>query len=487
MADFGDVIIVIPGIFGSRLEREDGTLVYDLTLAGLPRTLWTLAGTGASHLNADSPPDDGVSATDLFNYQLLPGFFGNDDYDGLIAMLRASVKYPDQQVVKFPYDWRASNRWAAERLDRVARAALKAWQESSGNASAKLWLLCHSMGGLVARYFCEHLGGAEITCQLITIGTPHRGAAEALDVLINGKRLGGLVNVSRFVRSLPSVYELLPQYPVLREPDGGVFRLADAYGFGDRLAFPKGARVAGATDPPPTLRGSLPALDRAMLRRAISFHAAIRNPVVERANQGAPPPYGLRCILNRRQPTVLSALGVTGGWEASEMDALAPDDQAPDPAHRGDGTVPAFAAIPIEWENTADAVPVATKHVGMPASKAVIEVLHNWIRPQDARAHMGGGVHDKDVLGLRVPGAMMQGDELFVAVDALSAANVTITLEPVEGGRPGRSTRARLFGNAEPVSIGLGTANPGAWRVVVTSEDRRRPTVSDYVVVLTNG
>ena len=140
-----------------------GTLLYDLTLAGLPRTLWTLNGVGLAHLNQDAPPGDGVVATDLFNFQLLPGFFGNDGYDALVAMLQENVRYPDQQVIKFPYDWRASNRWAAERLNDEARSALREWQSSSGNTDAKLWLVCHSMGGLVARYFCEHLGGAEIT------------------------------------------------------------------------------------------------------------------------------------------------------------------------------------------------------------------------------------------------------------------------------------------------------------------------------------
>lgn len=118
-----------------------------------------VTGKGLDHLNQDSPPDDDVKATDLFNYQLLPGFFGNDDYSALIDRLRSSVKEPGSQVIKFPYDWRASNKWAAERLNIVARDALKEWQHSSGNADAKLWLVCHSMGGLVARYFCEHLGG----------------------------------------------------------------------------------------------------------------------------------------------------------------------------------------------------------------------------------------------------------------------------------------------------------------------------------------
>lgn len=44
MADFGDLIVVVPGLLGSRLERADGTLLYDLTLADLSKILWALTG-----------------------------------------------------------------------------------------------------------------------------------------------------------------------------------------------------------------------------------------------------------------------------------------------------------------------------------------------------------------------------------------------------------------------------------------------------------
>lgn len=491
MANFGDVIIVIPGIFGSRLERKDGTLFYDLTLARLPRTLWTLAGQGMSHLRPDAPPDDGVVATDLFNYQLLPGFFGNEDYGALLAALRNSVPYPDQQVIKFPYDWRASNRWAAEQLDRVARDALKAWRAASGNAQAKLWLVCHSMGGLVARYFCEHLGGAEITRELITICTPHRGAAKALDVLVNGMRLGGLIDISRFVQSLPSVYELLPQYPVLRDVSasgsGAAFRLADAYGLGDRLPLPRRAQATGTPEPAPAFGGGLPKLDRSMLERAVDFHAAIRHPVVKRMDEGAPAPYTVRCFLNRRQPTFLSALLRGNDMQASSHDPLVLPDAQADPAQRGDGTVAAFAAVPIEWDDTSNAIAVSAKHVGMPASTVVTDALHNWIHPLDARAHMGGGVEDRDVLGLLVPGAIRQGEDLAIEVDALTAANVTVTVEPPDGSKPAVSIRTRVPGNGQPVTLDLGKFAQGAWRVTITPEDRRRPAVSDYVLVLAGG
>ncbi len=154
-----DVIVLLPGIGGSRLER-DGKAIYDLTVLSLPRLIWNWVGGDLAYTGGSGKPDDGVVATDLFNNQYIPGFFGVDDYDGLCATLRSVVANPAQQFFKFPYDWRASNRWAAEALDAFIRPKLHAWNQGGGGGDAKLWLVAHSMGGLVARYFLEHLGGA---------------------------------------------------------------------------------------------------------------------------------------------------------------------------------------------------------------------------------------------------------------------------------------------------------------------------------------
>ena len=39
----------------------------------------------------------------------------------------------------------------------------------------RISLVCHSMGGLVARYYLQQLGGARRVTDLVTLGTPHRG------------------------------------------------------------------------------------------------------------------------------------------------------------------------------------------------------------------------------------------------------------------------------------------------------------------------
>ncbi len=42
-------------------------------------------------------------------------------------------------------------------------------------SQAKIILICHSMGGLLARYYISHLKGKSYVEKLITIGTPHKG------------------------------------------------------------------------------------------------------------------------------------------------------------------------------------------------------------------------------------------------------------------------------------------------------------------------
>jgi pimeloyl-ACP methyl ester carboxylesterase len=43
-------------------------------------------------------------------------------------------------------------------------------------------VIAHSMGGLVARFYAQHLGGARRVDRLITLGTPHRGSYGAARV-----------------------------------------------------------------------------------------------------------------------------------------------------------------------------------------------------------------------------------------------------------------------------------------------------------------
>ena len=65
------------------------------------------------------------------------------------------------------YDWRLSCRYNARRLGTIIEPALQRWRDQGGQyADAQVVFVCHSMGGLIARWYIEQCGGAEITRKL---------------------------------------------------------------------------------------------------------------------------------------------------------------------------------------------------------------------------------------------------------------------------------------------------------------------------------
>lgn len=474
-----DIIILIPGIGGSRLER-DGKPIYDLSFQALPRLIWNWVGGDLAFHGGSAKPDDGVVATDLFNNQLIPGWFGIDDYEGLVATLRSVVKEPNKQFFKFPYDWRASNRWAAEALDAFVRPKLHDWQMGYGGPSARVWLVCHSMGGLVARYFLEKLGGADITRRLITIATPHRGAPKALNALVNGMRFGPL-DFSTVIRSFTSTYELLPQAAVVKVHSGSdeaLVRVADFFGMGNLLSQPKAATSSTA----PAGLAPLPHIDSDRLRDALAFHHAIREPVIRRMDSGDATPYEVTCLFNRRQKTPLSATWSDGELLMSDDNPLQlPVGENP-VFYRGDGTVPGPSAIPIEWQTTERALALDEKHVAMPSSQKLTDILQNLANPLDTFSYMGGADSDSG-LGLAVPPLVMAGEPFEIELDTVRAAQLTVSAESLQV--PGRlaKTERTTIGDGAAVRVEWTLSEPGTYRVAARSTDPTRPVISDWVVV----
>jgi triacylglycerol esterase/lipase EstA (alpha/beta hydrolase family) len=158
---------------------------------------------------------DGVTATRVVpDLHLIPGLWKIDGYGKIRQSLEKAFELTQgKNLFEFPYDWRRDNRAAARKLHREVHAWLSAWRKGSGQADAKLILVAHSMGGLVARHFLEVLGGWRDTRCLATFGTPYGGSINALQTLVEGTRIGGLIDVSATMRSFTSVYQLLPTYP----------------------------------------------------------------------------------------------------------------------------------------------------------------------------------------------------------------------------------------------------------------------------------
>ncbi|MDQ3936827.1 MAG: hypothetical protein M3340_19590 [Actinomycetota bacterium] len=347
-----DVVVVLPGIAGSVLQR-DGEPVWDFSAGGIVKQLRRLRAAGETLVldGDDGDPDahpGGVRATRLMPHaQAIPGLWKIDVYGSLVDRLERRLGLVrGKDLFEFPYDWRRDNRVSALQLERAAAG----WLERS--PGARLVLLCHSMGGLVARYFVEVLEGWRDTRLLITFGTPFRGAPKALVYLVNGLRApAGVVDVSDAVRTFPSVYQLLPTYPCLADARGELARLSEI----DSLPRP---------------------LDPERVRAGGAFHADIRAAAARNArDDDYAGKFRYRPVVGTEQVTIQAARRAEDGVEAMHLHGDG------DPG--GDGTVPAPSATPIEIEGQDLELFVARAHSGVHTAPEVAVQVESRIRGID--------------------------------------------------------------------------------------------------------
>lgn len=407
-----DVVVLIPGILGTKLERGDET-VWGLGHALL--NFWRLARklTGDLALRDDAfDPnvrergiDDGVVPRSLLAVPgVVPGFWRTGGYNVLAERLRKSNL--NFLVVEFPYDWRQSNRVSAQRLHDAVYPIIR--ERRATYPQARLQLVGHSMGGLVARWFAEVLDTEHHTRRVITIGTPYSGAAKALAVLANGDvRIGPKrLDLGELTRSLPSVAELLPTYPCVGSDPATLAALSDPL-----------VRVPG-----------LPDVVRA---HAVAFHAELAQ--AKQRNGGDSPSY--RPIIGTGQAT-------------DEWASIADDRVVPHPVEcvddRGDGTVPRQSASPPD-EGEDHAGWSSGRHAAFHESDAVWDSVFGALTARARRAAMSTG----DQISLEAPDYIEYLDSPPVLeIDVESAQGnkrlaLQVTLMDAEGQPVGRPEPAR--------------------------------------------
>jgi pimeloyl-ACP methyl ester carboxylesterase len=449
-----ELVVVVPGILGSRLTRvdRDGSRheLWGTTTTAIVKNLLTFGHRiqGLALRPDDDPeaPKDGIIPTGLISdFQLIPGFTGIAGYDGLIERLRRDNGLRDDQVIGFAYDWRLSNRVNGHKLAEFLDREVEKWRDTTGNRDSRAVLVCHSMGGLVARWCTEREHGYELVSRTITIGTPFKGAGMALDALVNGVRLPKHLG-PRFddlVRSLPSVRELLPTYACVRS-DGKLKRLdevdllpsgwaSEGLGFHRELAEAVSNRDPGRTDALDAFRGGL-------------------------------------------QPTLTTAsLGADGKLSCYETW----DGTAAGVNYGGDGTVPRDSATPPEWSNQALAKAVAQRHAKMQLAPSVQTELN--IILTDAPQRLSAGAE----LGMRLPPTVPTGEPFDVIVDAPPGLGLTARVDPLD------STTAPMKKAAKTDASGgyrmrIGPLAPGLYDVtIVRSNSKSAPVdeVSDTLLV----
>jgi len=450
-----DVVILIPGIMGSALAKE-GRVVWDVSSGAIGRALYSLGSSiHELALTSDASTGEGVMGTHLLaNLHLFPGFWKIDGYSGLSSFIRSRVgTIPGENYFEFPYDWRLDNRVSAARLETAALGWLETWR-SRGKNGARLVLIAHSMGGLVARYFLECLGGWRHTKMLITLGTPYRGSVKALDYLVNGnrKKIGPItiIDLTKLVRSFPSVHQLLPIYPCVGKTEDELTRLEDLPELGE--------------------------LDMLRARAGIDFHREIELAV--RKNRAHPDyatsGYRLLPIVGTYQPTYLSALIANG-----KMTPL--KTYKGETLLEGDGTVPRLSATPIEFSGAGKETFVACPHAS----------LQNF---DPARTQLRAALEDVDISEIKAVGLepiSIEIDDVFSASEPVRArARCAAALDPMQASitnlDTGEETQAELGRDQNDDDwqrLALPPLPAGAYRIDVDAGEEAEP-ITDLFAVL---
>jgi hypothetical protein len=351
MANQKDLVVLLPGITGSVLSRRAGNgKVEDLWGASGSAFWGALRSLGKSikklELGSDDD-DDGVFASRLVaDATIIPKLWKIDGYTVPARYIQGLGFRRGENFFEFPYDWRRDNRIAARQLQDMALSRLAEWRTQSGASDARLILVGHSMGGIVSRYFLECLGGWEHTRALFTFGTPYRGSLNALDFLVNGMKKGVgpvALDVSDLLRSLTSVYQLLPIYPCV-ESGGDLLRVAAAAESGLLSQDVKHDRAAAA---------------RAFHEEIIDSQAA--NAKTDRYREEG---YTVHPIVGIEQPTNQSARISGAGIEL--LRSYEGED------HGGDGTVPRVSAVPLEMSDADGEIFAADRHASLQNEPGVL-------------------------------------------------------------------------------------------------------------------
>jgi pimeloyl-ACP methyl ester carboxylesterase len=381
-----DLVVVLPGITGSTLHQH-GKPVWEPSAGAILNALHKL-GRSLKNLQlpegiGDDHPGDGVEPLALMpDVHVIPGIWS--PIRGYTALLKRLEKWRSHghvgKVVPVPYDWRLSNRYNGQRLGRIVEDELGRWRDSDpSRKDARVVFVCHSMGGLVARWYIEKCGGAAVTRKLVTLGTPYRGAARAIDQLLNGVRRGigpFAVDVTAFARSLPSSYQLLPDYACINHK-GALYRLDDE----------------GIT---------VPDLDAGMLSDALRFHRDL-------AAAEAARPASLdhtHAIVGTRQPTATTVRLLPDGVEV--LETIGPDNDY------GDATVPLAGAIGHDLPITTNRVRrVVDNHGHLQDNDAAFDEIESVVTGRDVIRRAG----EMTPVRVRAPELALVGEPLTIAVD----------------------------------------------------------------------
>ncbi|MBV8879888.1 MAG: alpha/beta fold hydrolase, partial [Planctomycetaceae bacterium] len=204
-------VIVVPGITATSLEDT-----YPLS----PDEIWSPVLNKDYDRIAMHPDDPRYEA--LEPSRVLPRSLFGIVYDDLVAALRHDLTSRADRptpVYAFPYDWRQDCRRSIQQLAEFVVEVLNRCRLLPHYADVpptRVDLVGHSMGGLlIAGYLTLKTARTRVR-RVVTLGTPFRGAVDAVSKLSTG--MGTLTGDAprdrerEAARTIPAIYQLLPSY-----------------------------------------------------------------------------------------------------------------------------------------------------------------------------------------------------------------------------------------------------------------------------------
>lgn len=225
-----DLVVFVPGILGSSLHDERGKDIFDLS----PEVMFRIIKAPVSYFKDLALPqgigDDEPGPLDslrpgraLSGPRTFPGLISHVGHGGLKRYASRSL---GERWRVFSYDWRLSNRVSAQRLGAFVERELERWarvcRERGDEQEPRVVFFCHSMGGLIARYYLDVLKGYGLARSLITVGTPHGGSLRAVQILTDTspklRRIPDLYRAAlrKAAGTFPSIQQLLPTYKCVK-------------------------------------------------------------------------------------------------------------------------------------------------------------------------------------------------------------------------------------------------------------------------------
>lgn len=254
-------IIVVPGLFGTRLESVTGSPLWEPSTSLLPDgpNAHRVASTYLRLGGLWSTPEERMR---LFGEGVQVADEGADNgwrslcADSYGECLRRLERWPWSSSIRFcfqlpvhgfGYDWTADQGLSGERLARYVDELVESYR-AQGQMCERVFLVTHGAGGLVARVACALPGASARVMGIFHAGLPAHGTPAVYHALKAGFRRGegpeGMAadllghtgqHVSALAGCMPGLLQLLPG-PGFADAQGGRHWL--------RFEGPNGARLA---------------------------------------------------------------------------------------------------------------------------------------------------------------------------------------------------------------------------------------------------